>query len=244
MKENEEQQELGQDLLPGWSALVVMLMIFGLLTVITLMTLLRGGDDYIDSDTEGRVAYGPKDFPEIDFEMQLQPHVQEAVAEDEAGVFTVPPPPFSEDYIFPCTECHADLEVNTERRELVDMHDDIVLDHGPAERWCLDCHNANDRDYLRLVNGTLVGFEASYKLCGQCHGTIFRDWREGIHGRRRGYWDGAKEYLLCAHCHNPHSPKFQAMKPLPPPVRPQFLRTHTDPEEPEEEIADTEEVHE
>jgi len=244
MKENEEQQELGQDLLPGWSALVVMLMIFGLLTVITLMTLLRGSDDYVDSDTEGRVAYGPEDFPEIDFEMALQPHVEEAAKGEEAVVFTVPPPPFSEDYIFPCTECHADMEVNTERRELVDMHDDIVLDHGPAERWCLDCHNANDRDHLRLVNGTLVGFDESYKLCGQCHGTIFRDWREGIHGRRRGYWDGAKEYLLCAHCHNPHAPKFQAMKPLPPPVRPQFLRTHTDPEEPEEETADTAEVHE
>jgi formate-dependent nitrite reductase cytochrome c552 subunit len=188
------------------------------------------------------VAYGPEDFPEIDFEMKLQPHVQEAVAGDEVGVFTVPPPPFSEDYIFPCTECHADLEVNTERRELVDMHDDIVLDHGPAERWCLDCHNANDRDHLRLVNGTLVGFEESYKLCGQCHGTIFRDWREGIHGRRRGYWDGAKEYLLCAHCHNPHAPKFQAMKPMPPPVRPQFLRGPA--HDTEEGTAEAEEVHE
>ncbi len=225
MKENEEQQELGQDLLPGWSALVVMLMIFGVLTVITLMTLLRGSDDHVDSTAEGRIAYGPEDFPELDFEMELLPHVQEAAEGKEAGVFTVPPPPFSEEYIFPCSECHADLEVNPERRELVDMHDDIVLNHGPAERWCLDCHNAADRDHLRLVNGTLVGFEESYKLCGQCHGTIFRDWREGIHGRRRGYWDGAKQYLLCAHCHNPHSPKFEAMKPLPPPVRPQFLRT-------------------
>lgn len=217
MSENEEQQELGQDLLPGWSALVIMLMIFGLLAAITLITLLRGGDDYIDSNAGGRVAYGPEDFPEIDFVMELQRSVS-------AGVFTVPPPPFSEDFIFPCSECHADMEVNTERRELVDMHDDIVLNHGPKERWCLDCHNAGDRDHLRLVNGALVGFDESYKLCGQCHGTIFRDWKEGIHGRRRGYWDGAKEYLLCAHCHNPHAPKFQALKPLPPPVRPQFLR--------------------
>lgn len=242
MKENDEQQELGQDLLPGWSALVVMLMIFGLLTVITLMTLLRGGDDLVDSDSEGRVAYGPEDFPEIEFDIKLQPHVEEAAADEEPGVFTVPPPPFSEDYIYPCTECHADMEVNTERRELVDMHDDIVLDHGPAERWCLDCHNADDRDYLHLVNGTLIGFDESYKLCGQCHGTIFRDWREGIHGRRRGYWDGAKEYLLCAHCHNPHAPKFQALKPLPPPVRPQFLGKTAEPSE--DETADTQEVQE
>jgi hypothetical protein len=218
MSEYEEQQELGQDLLPGWSALVVMLMFFVLLAAIPLMTLLGGGDDYIDSDAGGRVAYGPEDFPEIDFAMELQRPVP-------AGVFTVPPPPFSEDFIFPCSECHADMEVNTERRELVDMHDDIVLNHGPEDRWCLDCHNAGDRDHLRLVNGALIGFDESYKLCGQCHGTIFRDWKEGIHGRRRGYWDGAKEYLLCAHCHNPHAPKFQALKPLPPPVRPQFLRS-------------------
>jgi hypothetical protein len=237
MKDNEERQELGQDLLPGWSALVVMLMIFGALSVITLMTLLGGGDSHIDPEAEGRITYRPADFPEIDFEMKLQPHVEEAGGGSEAGIFTVPPPPFSEEYIFPCSDCHADLEVNEERRELVDMHDDIILDHGPKERWCLDCHNANDRDNLHLVSGVLVGFDESYKLCGQCHGTIFRDWRSGIHGRRRGYWDGAKEYLLCAHCHNPHAPKFKPIAPLPPPVRPHFLSTSADPgsEQPEAE---------
>ena len=62
---------------------------------------------------------------------------------------------------------------------------------------------------LMLANGTPIGFEESYRLCGQCHGTIFRDWREGIHGRREGYWNGAKSYQLCAHCHNPHAPAFE-----------------------------------
>ncbi len=38
-----------------------------------------------------------------------------------------------------------------------------------------------------------------------------------------GYWNGAKSYLLCAHCHNPHAPAFKPIEPLPPPVRPQFL---------------------
>ncbi|MBD3869681.1 MAG: hypothetical protein IFK94_16300, partial [Acidobacteria bacterium] len=165
----------------------------------------------------------------IDFEMSLQ-HVEEGAGGSGTGAYIVPPPPFSDEYIFPCSDCHADLEVNTERRELVDMHDDIVLNHGPEERWCLDCHNADDRDNLRLVSGALVGFDESYRLCGQCHGTIFRDWRAGIHGRRRGYWNGAKEYLLCAHCHNPHAPKFKPIAPLPPPVRPQFLATSAVPE--------------
>ena len=140
----------------------------------------------------------------------------------EQNDIQVPPPPLSED-IFPCTECHADMEPDVERRVLEDMHDDIVLDHGPKERWCFDCHNVDDRDRLRLANGTLIGFDESYRLCGQCHGTIFRDWRQGIHGRRVGYWNGPKRYLLCANCHNPHAPKFRPIKPLPPPVRPEFL---------------------
>jgi hypothetical protein len=119
------------------------------------------------------------------------------------------------------------------------FHEEVALTHGPEERWCFDCHNAEDRDHLRLASGELVGFEESYRLCGQCHGTIYRDWRAGIHGRRRGFWNGAKSYLLCAHCHNPHSPAFNAMAPLPPPVRPGFLRASAHAEEsPTEEVAE------
>jgi hypothetical protein len=104
------------------------------------------------------------------------------------------------------------------------MHDEIALQHGAEDRWCFDCHNPGDRDRLRLADGTLIGFEESYRLCGQCHGTIFRDWRHGIHGRRVGYWNGRKAYVLCAHCHDPHRPRFQPLDPLPPPVRPSHLR--------------------
>lgn len=134
-------------------------------------------------------------------------------------VFAVPPPPFSED-IFPCSNCHADLTPNLQRRELEDMHTEIVLHHAEGQRWCLDCHNPNDRDKLRLVSGELIPFSESYRLCGQCHGDKFRDWKVGIHGKRTGMWNGDKQYLLCAHCHNPHDPKFKPLKPLPPPQRP------------------------
>lgn len=130
----------------------------------------------------------------------------------------VPPPPFTEG-IFPCSECHRDLKTNPLRRTLTDAHDDIVLKHG-EHRWCLDCHNPDDRDKLRLADGTLIEFSRSYLLCGQCHGDKFRDWKAGVHGKRTGRWNGKKQYLLCVHCHNPHAPKFQPLKPLPPPVRP------------------------
>ncbi len=56
----------------------------------------------------------------------------------------VPPPPLNED-TFPCSMCHADMETNLERRELVDFHDDIVLKHDEENRWCMDCHDTENR---------------------------------------------------------------------------------------------------
>lgn len=133
----------------------------------------------------------------------------------------VPPPPFSEG-IFPCTDCHNEetLPPNTTRRPLVDAHDDIVLKHDEEHRWCLDCHDAQNRDVLHLASGEPVPFSESYRLCGQCHGEKYRDWRVGVHGRRIGEWNGAKEYLLCVHCHNPHQPRFKPIAPKPVPLRP------------------------
>jgi hypothetical protein len=131
----------------------------------------------------------------------------------------VPPPPFT-DGIYPCTACHAELAVNTTRRELADMHTDIVLRHDEEHRWCLDCHDASNRDVLHLASGEPVPFEESYRLCGQCHGEKLRDWRAGVHGRRTGDWNGHKKYLLCAHCHNPHQPRFAKLQPKPAPPRP------------------------
>jgi hypothetical protein len=139
----------------------------------------------------------------------------------ETPKYFVPPPPFSEG-IFPCSDCHEDMDVNPERRELEDEHVEIseMFNHASDQRWCLDCHNPDNRDVLRLANGDLVSFEESYNLCGQCHGTIFRDWKAGIHGKRTGEWNGKKQYRLCVQCHNPHSPKFKPIKPLPPPNNP------------------------
>ena len=131
-------------------------------------------------------------------------------------------PPFSED-IFPCSECHDGTDVDTTRRKVED-HEDIVLEHDEENRWCLDCHDALNRDKLHLADGTLVDFTESYRLCGQCHGPKLRDWKAGDHGKRTGSWSGVKQYLLCAHCHNPHSPSIKPVKPLPPPVRPEDLR--------------------
>jgi len=133
----------------------------------------------------------------------------------------VPPPPIT-DGLFPCTACHdgKTMKLNLVRRELKDMHTDIELKHGPASRWCLDCHDPLDRDRLHLASGQKVEFTVSYELCGQCHGEKLRDWEAGVHGKRTGSWNGQKQYLLCVNCHNPHQPHFAPLKPMPPPVRP------------------------
>ena len=187
----------GDRLLPGSASLAVLLIVFITLAVLTLFAIMRGGAGQVASDAGGTKAYGPADFAEIDFDRELLPEVEAAGSSDPDGIYRVRQSLAYEDY-FPCTDCHADMEVNLERRQLEEMHDDIELDHGPEDRWCFDCHNPDDRDSLRLANGTLIGFDESYRLCGQCHGTIFRDWREGIHGRREGYWNGAKSLSVCA----------------------------------------------
>lgn len=136
--------------------------------------------------------------------------------------FQVPPPPFQGEDIYPCSDCHdPDIPINRKQRELKLMHAEIVFHHDAENRWCLDCHDAEDRDMLHLANGKLVSFEESYKLCGQCHGGKYRDWRAGVHGRRTGDWNGEKSYLLCVHCHDSHAPKFPPLEPLPPPSKPE-----------------------
>jgi Doubled CXXCH motif (Paired_CXXCH_1) len=142
--------------------------------------------------------------------------------DDRTGTtqYPVPKPPFSKD-MFPCTRCHDKLDdYNPTPRPLLAMHTNIRLVHGSREQWCYDCHNPSYRDKLRLASGRLVSFETSYELCGQCHGEKLRDWRNGIHGRRIGCWNGQRQYLLCVNCHDPHAPRFKPMHPRPRPKRP------------------------
>jgi len=150
----------------------------------------------------------------------------------------IPVESLSLDY-FPCNDCHSELEPNPERRELVEMHDDIVFDHDSENRWCLACHYINDRDSLVLAGGRRLGFDESYKLCGQCHGPKYRDWRLGIHGKRTGDWNGQKQYFLCANCHDPHSPRIKPIEPMPPPRRPEQIKTDTTHERSEKAAAST-----
>ena len=152
----------------------------------------------------------------------LQPSAEEPV--NETGLeFPVPPKPLPKT-ITPCRACHGpeqDFPLNVQRREGLLVHGNIKLNHGGVRVWCLDCHHPDDRNYLLpLSDGLPIEFEKSHLLCGKCHGTKFRDWRYGIHGRRTGSWNAAKSYHLCVHCHDPHSPRFKPIEPMPPPKKP------------------------
>ena len=91
------------------------------------------------------------------------------------------------------------------------MHDDLVpdalnLQHGRGAIWCLDCHHPTQRNKLIDNFGNPISFNEPQKLCGKCHGDIYRDWRDGIHGKRIGEWasNGKQRWFVCTECHNPH----------------------------------------
>lgn len=217
---------MADDVPRTWAhSLFILISLFVLTGLLLLTRELRSEPTLYHEGVEASSPHGPAEFPEVFAYDPL-----EGLGPD-TGEIQVASPPLDEDY-WPCSECHDDPESdNPEKRPLKYEHKSIVLDHGDEERWCLDCHDFEDRDSLRLASGKKVSFTESYKLCGQCHGTIYRDWRAGIHGRRTGYWDGAKRYLLCVHCHWPHAPRFKPLEPLPPPVRPEYLRPEAREEE-------------
>ncbi|MFQ5697004.1 MAG: hypothetical protein ACE5IL_01815 [Myxococcota bacterium] len=145
------------------------------------------------------------------------------------------PPPAWDDSEYPCSDCHEDEPTNRTVRMLEEEHDELEFTHGNI--WCLDCHDADQRDRLHLANGTLVDFDDSWRLCTQCHPHKLADWRAGVHGKRTGSWWGTKSYQTCVSCHDPHSPHFKPLAPKPPPQRPGQIvaRAHVPWEKPSNE---------
>lgn len=128
-----------------------------------------------------------------------------------------------------CVACHNERKVAAQceichTRIRDSQHNTILLRHAEDQRDCFGCHNPDNRDVLRLANGTTLRFEDSYLLCGQCHGPKLRDWRLGLHGKRTGEWRGKHKYRLCVHCHSPHEPRYKPMPALPRPARPEEIR--------------------
>ena len=121
-------------------------------------------------------------------------------------------------WTYNCMECHTLIAAKWHYDRPVNEHRDIKLDHG-NNRFCLNCHHATNRNVFADYDGAEIAQRDVVQLCAKCHGTTFRDWAAGVHGRENGFWKtdaGAKTKLRCIQCHDPHRPKFQAMKPLAP----------------------------
>lgn len=123
-----------------------------------------------------------------------------------------------------CSGCHAYLRTNRTPRQLAVSKPEhgFELEHGSDRFWCLECHSARNRDRLLLANGSSVELnpKESTQLCAQCHGPIYQDWKEHIHGRWVGSWKNATPDKYCVGCHNPHDPDFGKVSPAPPPDEP------------------------
>lgn len=118
-----------------------------------------------------------------------------------------------------CSECHRLFDNAGKDKPSMVQHTEIKMKHGMNTR-CLNCHYGIDRDKLVLHDGTLIEFFEAPRLCSQCHGTVYRDWQKGTHGKTMGAWDPAHPdhvRLACNECHDPHAPAYEPIAPLPPP---------------------------
>jgi hypothetical protein len=120
---------------------------------------------------------------------------------------------------YPCgAQCHDARQADPTPRELTAFHTGRVVRHGPAIRFCDACHSLEHPDELRLMDGALVSFDASDRVCGQCHGEKHRDWELGLHGTVTGGWRGVVRHRQCTACHDPHAPGPIHLEALPPPT--------------------------
>ena len=135
-----------------------------------------------------------------------------------------------------CAMCHNGTMApvpKDKKPRLIMMHKDVVensleLKHGREAIWCFDCHSATNRNKLIDRRGNEISFNQPQRLCGSCHGELYIDWREGIHGKRIGSWatGGKRRWWVCTECHNPHTvqiKRFNPIKPEPPPPPPKGM---------------------
>jgi hypothetical protein len=120
----------------------------------------------------------------------------------------------------PCMSCHEGVDpLQGDPKEKGVFHEKIELKHG-RNQHCFNCHNRKQPADFSDFDGSPIKLANIEMLCAKCHGTIYRDWNNGSHGRRSGYWDKAKggfQPTVCIACHNPHWPVFKPLQAAPAP---------------------------
>jgi len=113
---------------------------------------------------------------------------------------------------FPCANCHnqsmATLQVN-QKPDTKKAHWGIELVHANAAAMnCETCHSYQSMNQLKSLTGQMIDLDESFKLCGQCHSTQYKDWQGGAHGKQLNGWKPPRVATTCVSCHNPHQPAF------------------------------------
>jgi hypothetical protein len=120
----------------------------------------------------------------------------------------------------PCQSCHDGAEpLQGDPKEKGVFHEKIELKHG-RNQHCFNCHNRKQPADFSNFDGSPIKLADVQLLCAKCHGTTFRDWNSGAHGRRSGHWDvskGGPKPTVCIACHNPHWPIFKPLTAAPAP---------------------------
>jgi hypothetical protein len=167
------------------------------------------------------VAYSQGvELPEVEPVSPLQPKV--GINADAHLIKTPPRATKGLDLVklgwsYDCMKCHRLLKAKWHYKRPMVEHTNIELQHG-NNRFCLNCHHPTNRNVFVDYDGSEISEKDVNLLCARCHGTKYRDWEAGAHGRRNGYWDksrGPQTSLQCIQCHDPHHPKYKAMQSLP-----------------------------
>lgn len=114
----------------------------------------------------------------------------------------------------PCGNCHSKKLEELNSPVGKKAHWDVELIHAKIETMdCYTCHDMNKPNVLKSLTGQNIDFDHSYKLCGQCHSTQFKDWQGGSHGKSLGGWVPPRVSQTCTGCHNAHKPAFEKRWP-------------------------------
>ncbi len=123
---------------------------------------------------------------------------------------------------YPCTKCHPvtvdpvtgkpshPIPIDFKGHGIVLESHDVL---GKGAEACLVCHDDAEHNpgLLHAVDGTLIDVKTGdiALLCQKCHFEKYNDFRQGTHG---------KHFASCvvAGCHDPHTPGYIYLGPLPP----------------------------
>ncbi len=122
-----------------------------------------------------------------------------------------------------CQGCHGQVD-NLFQHPAINLkiHNIFSLN---STKDCTMCHNPDNMLSFKLASGEIVPMEDSYKLCQQCHGTLYDQWNDGSHfvnktppqidaagydyggaGIDQNWEDNWRRENTCVNCHNPHNP--------------------------------------